>query len=336
MVEVISSVNSVTKFSPEEELRVHQKIKEEMKVEKERERKDNKCEHCDKVLSRKRAMRLHVKRVHLKIKEEIKTEKQYIKCEHCEKTFTRQLHLELHTKRVHLKIKDHICEICKKPFSTMNDLSTHGIVHQERKFSCNICGLKIRSKVSLVNHMEGRHMGISKKPYFCQDCGIHYSNTSHRRMHMDQSKLEKYTCDTCGKQFGFNKNLKKHKRSHTAIRNEVIYSNKFKLEVLEKSKDIGIEETAKLVGIKDPKTIEGWGRDGEGQLVVHRTLKIKKEVTAYALDTSVSEAAKKFNIEESTIRSWIKKLNKCETTEDRNFALRKDYVQRKYSAQVED
>ena len=153
---------------------------------------------------------------------------------------------------------------------------------------------------------------------------------------MDQSKLEKFTCDTCGKQFGFNKNLKKHKRSHTAVRNEVIYSNKFKLEVLEKCKEIGIDETAKLVGIKDPKTIEGWGRDGEGQLVVHHTLQMKKEVAAYALETSVSEAAKKYDIEESTIRSWIKKLKKCETMEDLDFALRKDYVQRKYSAQVGD
>ena len=59
---------------------------------------------------------------------------------------------------------------------------------------------------------------------------------------MDQSKLEKYTCDTCGKQFGFNKNLKKHKRSHTAVRNEVIYSNKFKLEVLEKCKEKASEK----------------------------------------------------------------------------------------------
>ena len=324
----------------EGEVQLISDLDKEMKVEKQRDGNDNKCEHCDKVLSRKRAMRLHVKRVHLNIKEEIKTENQSdgknINCEHCEKAFTRRLHLELHTKRVHLKIRDHICEICKKPFFTMNDLNTHGIVHQERKFACNICGLKIRSKVSLVNHMESRHLGISKKPYFCQDCGIQYSNTSHRRMHMDQSKLEKYTCDTCGKQFGFNKNLKKHKRSHTAVRNEVIYSNKFKLEVLEKCKEIGIDETAKLIGIKDPKTIEGWGRDGEGQLVVHHTLKMKKEAAAYALETSVSEAAKKYDIEESTIRSWIKKLKKCETMEDLDFALRKDYVQRKYSAQVGD
>ena len=320
----------------EGEVQLISDLDKEMKVEKQRDGNDNKCEHCDKVLSRKRAMRLHVKRVHLKIKEEIKTENQSdgknINCEHCEKAFTRRLHLELHTKRVHLKIRDHICEICKKPFSTMNDLNTHRIVHQERKFACNICGLKIRSKVSLVNHMESRHMGISKKPYFCQDCGIQYSNTSHRRMHMDQSKLEKYTCDTCGKQFGFNKNLKRHEKIHAVEGKEVVYSNNFKLEVLEKSEEIGIEKMAKLVGLKE-STIKGWGRD-EGHQVVHQPLQVKKEVVAFALAKSVAEAEKEYNIEESTIRSWIKKLKNFEAMEDADFAPRKDYVQKKYSAQV--
>ena len=60
----------------EGEVQLISDLDKEMKVEKQRDGNDNKCEHCDKVLSRKRAMRLHVKRVHLKIKEEIKTENQ--------------------------------------------------------------------------------------------------------------------------------------------------------------------------------------------------------------------------------------------------------------------
>ena len=322
--------------------RVHLNINGEIKIEKQSNRNDNKCEHCGKVLTRKRAMKLHIRRVHLKIKD-VKVEKQsnekVIKCEHeqCDKMLPRKF-MKLHIKRVHLKIRDHVCEVCKKPFTTISDLKTHGIVHEERKFPCNICGLKIRSKESLVNHIEGRHMGISKKPYFCQDCGIHYSNTSHRRMHIDQSKLEKYTCETCGKQFGFRKNLKKHEKTqHTAGRekNYVIYSNDFKLDVLKKSEEIGIDQIAKLVGIKDPKTIERWGNDeGRMRSVVHHTLQKKKEVVAYALANSVSEAEKKYNIEDSTIRWWIKKLEKCDAMDDLNFALRKDYVQKTYSAQV--
>ena len=310
----------------------------EMKVEKQ-DGNDNKCEYCGKVLTRKRAMRLHVKRVHLKIKDEMKVEKQSnendIKCNRCDKVLNRNCDLKLHIKRVHLKIKDHVCGDCTKLFTTINELNTHRIVHEERKFPCSICGLKIRSKVSLVNHMEGRHMGISKKPYFCQDCGIHHSNTAHKLIHMDRSMLEKFPCDDCGKQFGLKKNLKKHEMTHTAKseRSEVIYSNNFKMDVLKKSEEIGIAQIAKLVGIKD-STIKGWGHDDEGRLVVHHNLQMKKEVVAYALDNSVSEAEKKYKIDESTIRWWIKRLKKCDAMEDIGFAMRKDYVQRKYSAQV--
>ena len=120
--------------------------------------------------------------------------------------------------------------------------------------------------------------------------------------------------------------------THTAKseRSEVIYSNDFKLDVLKKSEEIGIAQVAKLVGIKD-STIKGWSHDDEGRMVVHHTLQLKKEVAAFALDNSVSEAEKKYSIDESTIHWWIKKLKKCE---DLNFALRKDYIQRKYSAQV--
>ena len=257
-----------------------------------------------------------------------------IKCEQCDKMLPGK-YLKAHNKRAHLKVKDRECEVCEKSFYNTTELNTHRIVHEERKFSCNTCGLKIRSKQSLVNHMESRHMGISKKPYFCKDCGAHFSYSGHKRTHMDQSKLEKFPCDTCGKQFGLNKNLKKHEKRHNVERSGLIYSNNFKLDVLKKSEKIGIDKTAKLVGIKD-STIKGWGDEDEGRcsLVIHHTLQIKKDVVAFALDTSVAEAEKKYNIEGSTIRSWMKKLKKCGTVEDLDFAPRKDYVQRKYSAQV--
>ena len=51
-------------------------LEKEIKVEKQRDGYDIKCEHCDKVLTSKRAMRRHVKRVHLKINGDIKVEGQ--------------------------------------------------------------------------------------------------------------------------------------------------------------------------------------------------------------------------------------------------------------------
>ena len=182
-----------------------------------------------------------------------------------------------------------------------------------------------RSISDLETEMKAENESEGKK---CKDCGIYYCNTDHKLTHMDQSKLEKFTCETCGKQFGFYNELKKHKRLHRVERDEVLFSNNLKLEVLGNSEEIGVDKMAKLVGSN-----KSWGHD-EGRLVFHQTLEMKKEVVNFALKTSVTEAEKKYNIEESTIRSWRKKLKKCDYMWEDNSARRKDYIQQKYSAQV--
>ena len=71
---------------------------------------------------------------------------------------------------------------------------------------------------------------------------------------MDPSNLEKYPCDACGRLFGLVKNLRRHVKTHNIGR---YYSNEFKLEVLEKVERLGVNETAKIVGVRD-STINGW------------------------------------------------------------------------------
>ena len=274
------------------------------------------------------------------IKVEEKSTENEIHCDQCGKVFSTEKDLEHHNKSLHQKIEDLACKVCKKAFSKYRNLKIHKRVHEERKFPCEICGLKVQTKKSLVNHMESRHMGISKKQYFCQDCGIHYSHSAHKLKHIDQSEREKFTCDICGNQFLFNKNLKAHERRHLAEKykveekEEVIYSNKFKLEALEKSKEIGFDKMAKLLGMNE-STIKGWGRDDfEGHKVVHHPLKVKQEVVAFALASSCTEAGRKYKMEEATIRFWIKKLKHTGAIEEEGITPKGDYVQKKYSAQV--
>ena len=59
---------------------------------------------------------------------------------------------------------------------------------------------------------------------------------------------------------------------------------------------------------------------------------VKKEVVAIAQATSNKEAARKYKIEESTIRAWVKKVN--DGTIDSGVASKKAYFQQKYSDQV--
>ena len=71
---------------------------------------------------------------------------------------------------------------------------------------------------------------------------------------MDRSNLEKLPCDACGRLFGLVKNLRRHVKTHNVGK---YYSNEFKLEVLEKVEKLGVNETAKIVGVRD-STINGW------------------------------------------------------------------------------
>ena len=68
------------------------------------------------------------------------------------------------------------------------------------------------------------------------------------------------------------------------------------------------------------------------QLTPKMQIQVKKEVVASALATSSREAGIKHNIEESTIRAWVKKVKNG--TIDSSVVSKKAYFQQKYSEQV--
>ena len=74
--------------------------------------------------------------------------------------------------------------------------------------------------------------------------------------------------------------------------------------------------------------------------MVHHSLETKKEVVALAQATSNREAAKQYNIDESTIRAWVKKLDTANESgigwpEAQGVdAPKKAYFQQKYSEEV--
>ena len=69
-------------------------------------------------------------------------------------------------------------------------------------------------------------------------------------------------------------------------------------------------------------------------MVVHHSLEMQKEVTAFVLANSRKEAVEKFKIEESTIRSWVKKFEKLGGDLGGERPPKKDYVQKRWSPQL--
>ena len=165
-------------------------------------------------------------------------------CVSCDKVFKDKSYLKLHMKRMHLKIKDHFCDNCDKSFSTKSQLNTHLPTHTDNNFPCYMCGVKLSRKINLINHMKSLHAKSVEKPK------------------IKQAMSEKLPCDICGKLFNSNKTLKKHVRNHDDVKPEKEektqkrFSNSFKLEVLEKVKDVGVQGARKAFGIHE-NTIKG-------------------------------------------------------------------------------
>ena len=177
------------------------------------------------------------------ITEKINVERN-IECGSCGKMFKYKSELKVHVNKIHLKIKDYVCNSCDKSFSSKSNLNIHLPTHMENSFPCYMCGVKLSRKISLINHMKSLHIEKVRKPK------------------TEQPTPEKLSCHICGKLFKYNRTLRKHNRRHNVIKLEKAqtgpqrFSNFFKLEVLEKVKEVGVVAARKVFGLH-VNTIKG-------------------------------------------------------------------------------
>ena len=68
--------------------------------------------------------------------------------------------------------------------------------------------------------------------------------------------------------------------------------------------------------------------------MVHYSVEMQREVVDFVLAKSRREAVVKFNIEESTIRSWVRKFEKRGGHPSVEKPLKKDYIQKRWSPEV--
>ena len=279
--------------------------------------------------------------------------KRNAECASCDKMFMYKSELKAHVKAVHLKIKDLFCDNCGKRFSSKSHLNSHLSTHLDNSFQCNMCGVKLARKTNLINHIKTLH------------------NSSVEEPKIEQSWSDKIPCHVCGKTFNNTKNLGLHvSRGHDVLKREKVqtFSNSFKVEVLEKVAEVGVLAALKVFGNVHEATLKGWVSLARGdhscedcgkfftsqaQLKSHRNLhherdksegghrvafhsmEVKREVVASARAASnIKETARKFNIEESTIRAWMKKLRDGSENYDSRGIPKKGYFQQKYREQL--
>ena len=127
------------------------------------------CSQCDKKYSLKCHLDEHVKRAHLSDPSP---------CEVCGKIFDNPVKLKKHLDLVHsgkkrppkrkydLDKSDWTCPICSKVVMAYIK-SSHLQVHKEPKYTCDICGKKIKTKNNFDQHMN-IHMNILE--HECEPC----------------------------------------------------------------------------------------------------------------------------------------------------------------------
>ncbi|KAG5667963.1 hypothetical protein PVAND_015922 [Polypedilum vanderplanki] len=101
------------------------------------------------------------------------------------------------------------CMKCPSTFNKKISLDRHQMIHLAPKFTCSICNIKFKKKKSFENHQCN----------ICFECNRQFESRAKlanhiRNIHTDESKLELFSCDICGKYYKYYKSIIRHVLSH--------------------------------------------------------------------------------------------------------------------------
>ncbi|XP_029284254.1 zinc finger protein 3 homolog [Cottoperca gobio] len=162
-------------------------------------------------------------------------EKQF-SCSQCGKTFGSQGQLNRHM-RIHTGEKTYSCSVCKKSFKSSGQLKKHMVVHTgEKPFSCSVCNKRFTRRYWIKTHHCAGHQSsqlhqsqtenkvplsserhdTAEKPFSCSDCGKIFGQNHHLKRHRRSHTGEKpFSCSVCEKRFARRETLQKHMNTHT-------------------------------------------------------------------------------------------------------------------------
>ncbi|CAL8148681.1 unnamed protein product [Orchesella dallaii] len=158
-------------------------------------------------------------------------------CIMCDATLNCTAALNIHLRR-HTREKPFECPTCSKEFTTVTNLTSHMLIHQLKRFSCQECSFSFRNNsdlnihIRIVHRKERRYpcnicdasfgdsytLGfrilshLNEKPYLCSECGKRFSSKQGRDFHLrsHNTNRQKYNCTQCSKVFLNAVNLKRH------------------------------------------------------------------------------------------------------------------------------
>ena len=113
----------------------------------------------------------------------------------------------------HMKIC-HKCELCDITFSNEEDLKLHMVKHIKICLKCKSCNNSFSDEEDLTLHMKVKHGKIRIRKSDEEDLKLHklHMKVNHSKIKNVLNKIvaKKNVCDSCGKHFTSNYNLKTH------------------------------------------------------------------------------------------------------------------------------
>ncbi|XP_041805512.1 RE1-silencing transcription factor-like [Chelmon rostratus] len=116
------------------------------------------------------------------------------------------------------KIKPYSCNICGKRCVTEMSLKIHSKIHDETyEHPCKYCHVTFKTRVDKCKH-EQTHQD-SKDPYKCPDCPKTFTTSKERSIHLANHRAPKeFKCGVCGIEFKDVHHLRRHSVVHTGLK----------------------------------------------------------------------------------------------------------------------
>ena len=137
-------------------------------------------------------------------------------CDVCSYTCKTKAMLRQHV-ATHTNVKNFKCAICSKAFTTPEYLAKHRRRHDRvrpYKFSCTQCVRALRTRASLLKHVEKMHGG-EKPTYDCSFCGKKFDEAVYLSRHEARHKTDKaIPCPKCDSVCKNAWQLRVHKKTH--------------------------------------------------------------------------------------------------------------------------
>uniref|UniRef100_A0A336M1T2 CSON007895 protein n=1 Tax=Culicoides sonorensis TaxID=179676 RepID=A0A336M1T2_CULSO len=139
--------------------------------------------------------------------EKVKEDSKKYTCDLCQKGYKWKCYLKEHIEFMHLRIR-YDCKLCDKFYFKIDSLKCHEKSHNEKKYTCDVCGTKFHNLNTIKRHLTSIHLRIKES---CEICGKLF-HPEHLKNHINRIHLniKPYSCEICKRKFSIKSEIVKH------------------------------------------------------------------------------------------------------------------------------